>query len=454
MHSRALGSAVVGLLLAMLAAAEEPAAVAPPPAEVLLAEADHVPALLLWAREGEPTVAVRLRAPASRFEVPAGEGCLVAVREGRAPALCPLALVGGETVPLEAFAWGPGVAVVGRVTDPGRAPLAAEVRLEKPGEEGRNGPDLCAQAQLEGGISRGVTDDDGRFRLGPVAPGAWELSATADGRESVTVKLALSVEPATADAGTLVLREVAELDLSLDLSRAGEEPPFRLAVSRLNERWMTQSEEWLLVREVEPGDSSPMPLRLDPGSYRLVLSQEDGDLSHVRLIALYPGTNIVVLRPWPIRVFGTVSDADGGVEGAELELVCDDLHVGATTSGDGSYEVRLWTPARCGVSVSDPEGRSDSTGLDLSAAEPGDEVELSVKLPDNVVRGTVVDATTREAIAGARVSLVQVHLGRSGGGRRSATTDGEGRFDFTGVRGATAERTTLEAGAEGYLPAG
>jgi hypothetical protein len=146
-----------------------------------------------------------------------------------------------------------------------------------------------------------------------------------------------------------------------------------------------------------------------------------------------------------------VSDAESAVEGAELGFVCDDQRTEATTAQDGRYEVWLWTPTWCGVSVRDPEGRVDSTGVDLTSAEPGDEVELSVELPDNVVRGTVVDASTGDPIDGAGVALSQVHARRSGAGTRTTTTDGEGRFEFRGVRGATAERTTLEAGAEGYL---
>ncbi len=237
MARRAVALLCAGALGVAAAQREEAPAPGPQRAEVVLAEADRVPLTLLWKVEATPVTAIRLPQAPLGVALPPGSGCLVAVRAGFAPVPLTMALAPGETRRLEPFAWRAGVGVVGTVAGPTGEPLLAEVRVETSSAAGVEEPaDLCARALREGRVTTVSTDDTGAFALGPFAPGTWNLSVSAAGHETVRRRLVTGAEPVVQNAGTTVLREVAELEVSFDLARVGEVSPYRLTVSRRRPR--------------------------------------------------------------------------------------------------------------------------------------------------------------------------------------------------------------------------
>lgn len=435
-------------VLHRVALAEEEAAQHPATANVLVSETDREALVLLWRTGGSPTESPKASELDGRFVVTAGEGCLIALRPEFAPARIPLTIPPSAVHRLDPIQWEPGVRVTGKVTGVAGEPLVAHLTLTKPSEDQT---DLCVQAQREGDITAALSDESGHYALGPVAPGTYTLTAASDRHESVTRTLVLGSSPPNQGPGPLVLQEIAELELSFDLSEVREEPPFEITLFRQAEGWYNQQDEWPAVRSLTIADDAPLVLTMRPGFHRLKFSKDGTDVHFVQEALLTPGINFIEVRPWPIKVYGKVSKGDEPVEGAEVLFMCSGSETSVTSSEEGGYEARLWTATVCGVSVHAPEGGAHATSIDLRAVDFGNRIELSLELPDNVVMGTVVDASTGEGIPGAAVRVSQLRSDRSGQASFPAVADGDGKFEFSSVHGDS-PRTVLYGDAEGYLP--
>jgi len=246
---------------------------------------------------------------------------------------------------------------------------------------------------------------------------------------------------------------MGDLHLEFDLSEVDETFPFQLDIERENPRLVINvNDEWLQLHSYELVDDAPLTLSLKPGTYRIIFSKKGTDVNFIQMVMITPGENDLLLRPWPIRIHGTVSDSDGKIHNASVLLSCSGVDNSARTDRDGRYELKVWTAAHCGVFVKTPDGRKHIEHLDLSEAELGDSVELPLVVPDNVVRGVVLDDETGEAIVGAKVEMTQTLVSMQSASNVETATDDDGEFVFKGALGETAT-TVLRARAEGYLPA-
>lgn len=140
--------------------------------------------------------------------VAAGRTYALEVR-GEATAIDPLALVEhvepdrGEVV-IEIPRAGPAGTVAGAITDSDGRLCAASLAALRPGED----PFAAV---------RGDANSDGRFRVGPLAPGTWKLLATVPGGEAqVVARFDVASAGGDVDLGVLRLGRVGSMRVRLD----------------------------------------------------------------------------------------------------------------------------------------------------------------------------------------------------------------------------------------------
>lgn len=404
----------------------------------------------------QPPEVVRLGPSAPRAGLTPGDGCLAAVRPECAPQLAARRLSPGEAIGIPLAPWSRGVGIAGEVLDPDGLPVAATVRVRRdPENPGNTGPDPCDGLLEALGVTQRATERSGRFALGPLGPGRFQLQAAAEGYASLSRTVVLAPGGPAVDVGTIVLQPVASLNVLVDPKLAAMEPPFTLDLARKQEDAVLASEEWKAVRHADIGDELTAAFDdLPPGYYRLTLRKSGTDLVFVQEIELARGARQdVVLRPAPMSVVGTVRRRQRGVGGAEVWLRAVGADIRSTSDELGAYAARVWTPADYAVVVTlegDPSP-FPAGHLDLRTSVPGDTVVHDVDLPAAGVTGTVLDGTTGKPVAGARVKLVEHRTDENLMSTMSVTTDGEGRFAFPYLTAGA--RDHLEATADGYLPA-
>lgn len=407
---------------------------------------------------GLPLEQARLGGGVPHVWLTPGAGCLVVMRPQRAPEVAARRLSAGESMVLRAQSTSQGVAVNGEVLDPEGIPIAAVVDVRRDGESGAGRADKadgCEAVLDELGVTRRHTERSGRFSLGPLSPGRYQLHARAEGFRSELRTVVLPPAHAAVELGTLVLQPVASLAVVVDPTQAAMEPPFNLALDRQRENVVLMSEEWEAVRRVELDRELELTFgELSPGYYRLTLRKEGTDLGFVHDVELARGVHHqLILRPAPLYIRGTVRRKQRGVPAAQVWLRARDLDITCTSDRQGRYSARAWTPADYAVAVTlegDPSPYP-SGHLDLRAARPGDEVLYDIDLPAAGVQGTVVAAATGEPVEGARVKLVERRTDENLMSNMSVTTDAEGRFAFPYLTPGAQDH--LEVTAEGYLPA-
>ncbi len=384
---------------------------------------------------------------------------MVLVRPGFAPLTHVTTMHRDETVVLPPATWKPGVQVAGAVVSEAGEPLTGVVVTVDPipvslaQKTGRTKEDPCVAALAEAGVTVSRTAKDGIFVLGPLPPGALVLRFSKEGFEKKVLQEVFGPHPWHRDLGRIILREKGDLHMDFDLSQVDETFPFEVTLERENPRQtLDLADQWILGEVHELKDDAPLDVELDPGTYRIVFSKQGTDIDYVQLVMVTPGENDVLLRPWPIRIYGTVSDSDGRIPDAKVLLSCSGVRSSTRTDRDGRYELAMWTAAHCGVFVTTSDGRKHIEHLDLSQAELGDSVEVLLDVPNNVVSGTVVDAEDGEPIAGAKVEMMQTLVNLESSSNVETVADDEGRFTFKGALGESAS-TALRAQAKGYLPA-
>ncbi len=427
----------------------------PPPAAVELHGMAPGPTLALWKAGDRKVVSVRLEPGASMLRLPPGGGCLALVRDGQAPLTFRIALAPAGRAEITVPAWPPGVRLAGSVRSEDGEPLAASASLVTVSPEPEPGapPDPCRLVLSEGGVTAMTADPNGAFALGPIPAGAFLLTVTAPGYADFSEKLVLAGEPYERELDAVMLRAVARLELTLDLSQVDDQPPFAIVVERANlDPHPYQRDDWQEVAKTVLRDQPELGFTLAPGLHRVVFTKEDTDIHSVTTLMLAPGTNFVVLRPVPITVEGRVSDHKGPIEDARVRVVCNGNPTTVRTSEEGRYELHLWTATGCAVFVATPDKRRYATSLDLTTVDLGDRIEKSIEVPDNTIEGTVVDAATGDPIEKARVSLRESVPGEEAQGSRPAKSDEKGHFEFKGVRSKEDARAVVSASADGYLP--
>lgn len=186
-------------------------------------------------------------------------------------------------------------------------------------------------------VTRPATERSGRFSLGPLSPGRYQLQAAADGFAAAVRAVVLPPGSPAVDVGKLVLQPVASLAVVVDPKLAAMEAPFELGVDLQQENVVLPSEKWRSVRRAEVGHELAVTFdNLSPGYYRTILSKVGTDLSFVQEVELARGVHQeLILRPAPIRISGTVRRRRRGVPGAEVWLRAEGIDVKATSDQQG-----------------------------------------------------------------------------------------------------------------------
>jgi hypothetical protein len=153
-------------------------------------------------------------------------------------------------------------------------------RLRLPGPGARGAVALVLREQPSLAVAMVLTDSEGSFELDGIAPGAYELMASAPAAGYGGFGAVLGPEPAFARRGIDVAGDLAGIDVSLEPGRTvafslqSSEgcPPAASAVLQPVENWGA-----LLERKFDVAGGKPAPLRgLAPGRYRAAVTDRAG----------------------------------------------------------------------------------------------------------------------------------------------------------------------------------
>ncbi len=343
-----------------------------------------------------------------------------------------------------------GPALRGQVTDQHGAPLG-RVRVLA----------LAVDGHGLGLVDTGV---DGRFVL-PVPAGPVHLETRAPGRVARAVDVVAPGEVAVVAMAPGVALGGVVTAAADDSGVAGAGLEGALVVVRPEAGWLGKQSKvaapvaavgvWrdAELRSARSGPGGGFALSgLASGFYRVTVQAEGFAPVEVRHVVA-PGLGLEVALAREVVLAGRVVDAAGApAVGARVEVAGSGLWPPRTVETDragafkverlleGIYEVR----ARRG----DSEASQPLEGVERfgGGAAAGDEPVTLVLAPARVMTGRVVDATTGQGVAGARVSLARdvlaaladrVETGADGGWRIAAVAPGE---------------YVMAASAKGYLP--
>jgi hypothetical protein len=357
------------------------------------------------------------------------------------------------------MALGPGARLVGRVMDDTGRPLAhADVE--------------AVAAPTDDASNTVKTEKDGRFAIGPLVPGRYQLWARlpghamtaphdvhlrADRESQLAIKLPRAIQvlgQAVDENGVPVAGAVASAGLlsvgSQDLTVLTGSLP--LASDAANLPGEALNRQSLVRSTATDGNGRFLLADLPAGSFRLELTASTRLPVRRGPLAIEPGKTVdlgrmVVAAGVPTQ--GRVLDADGSpLPGARVEARPMD-GVGTTifaalTGEDGAFKVYL---PRGLFSISAHASRRAPEVRDAVSVEPGRppiDLELRLDRADAALAGMVRDPQGRPAHA-ARVLAFPLRSGQmapdagatGGSGRATllaaSSTDRSGRFRLTGV---------------------
>ncbi|MFO7566429.1 MAG: carboxypeptidase regulatory-like domain-containing protein [Enhygromyxa sp.] len=286
------------------------------------------------------------------------------------------------------------------------------------------------------------TDADGRFTLGGLEPGRYQLEARSEayyGRTShdlpvglgeISEVVRIEVAPAVAVEGRVVIEGSGEPCPAGKVTiegQAGSEP---LA-------------DWIGV-----GDDGGFTLTgVTPDSYRVTVECEDhlalDEYAPIEVSEGAPPSVELLVRPG-LRVAGRVVDHAGEPVGdSEVQAIPTDGNMtqappSVRSTPDGSFVLTGLDAIRYQVAVvASPFAPtpSESVVVDLSKAPAPTEHELELELELDAgatLEGTVTD-DRGQPITKARVEPIPLRGGFQWGHRKQARTDGQGRYRIEGL---------------------
>lgn len=408
---------------------------------------------LLWSRLDPPAAGVN---GLLRFvELPAGTYTLQVAADGMAGARRTIELLPGarETLVVELRA---GAFLSGRVLDPAGAPLPGARAFALPGLA-RNLRDLVPPDQIgelapPGGTS--TSGADGRFRIGPIEAGEFDVMATAANHlPATTGKVQPLAAGATLDVGDLRLAPGRRLVLRLVQAEDGAPIAGGLV------RFLPGAGDNLLASLAPWRDA---PTASDPTG-RVVLealplgplSVEASAAGRANAAASIPaeqiGEEAFELRLGPsLTLAGLVLDARDSTPVAEAKLevlpeggdLFDELLAGmdrgretpaATSDEDGRFRIEGLGPGNWRILVqADGFARQIAGPFELAVgAAPAD---LTILLRQGARLGVTVRDENDLPMAGVVVAANAV---AGGGGAMSERTDADGRVEFAHLGAGT-----------------
>ena len=290
------------------------------------------------------------------------------------------------------------------------------------------------------------------FESSPLPMGKYVVRLEAPDHATVERLLVISGEPLEYDLGTIQLKTIARVDVSVDATDIDEDPPFELIVELERPTEIIMRDRWKRIVKTEITPATQVQLETEPGSHRLTLRKDGGDLAFATLEEFSPGWQETVLRPKPIFVEGTVTVEDLPVEKAKVEFHGEGIEVETLSDQNGEYELTLWASAHYAAIVTAPDGSATFDPIDLKETEPGETVEHDFDLSAAKISGRVVASADQAPIEGCSVLLRHESDEQEKASARSTTTSADGTFSFSGVW--ESESVSLGAIAEGYLPKG
>lgn len=424
---------------------------ADPPSGLIQFSGDGRPEVMAWAVEGETEPFVSwLNDDNSEATIQVGKGCLVLLRSDYLPIVSLTEVKAGSTRSVTDLKWMEGPSFFGLVVDSGDIPLPAVVRFVETATPKDTTEQLCREALAAAEFYELRASSSGHFESPPVQSGRYALTIEAPDHASVERLLVISGEPLEYDLGSIQLKTIVRVDVSVDATDIDEDPPFQLIVELERPTEIIMRDRWKRIVETEISPATQVQLETEPGSHRLTLKKDGGDLAFTTIEEFSPGWQETVLRPKPIFVLGTVKVEDLPVENAKVEFHWEEIEVKTLSDQNGEYELTLWAPAHYAAMVTAPDGSATFDPIDLKETEPGETVEHDFDLSAAKISGRVVASADQAPIEGCSVLLRHESDEQEKGSARSTTTSADGTFSFSGVW--ESESVWIAAIAEGYLP--
>jgi hypothetical protein len=303
----------------------------------------------------------------------------------------------------------------------GAAQLKGRV-VYRTGDEQR--PIAKATVKLAGSKQTTTSDDDGRFQLSGLFPGATELHVVADGFVDQEIKGEAAVGGAPVD---VVLAGSCEISGRIVYAADSKTP--------------------IADAELSAMETGAQPVRSDAdGGFRLTGVPPTEIKIQINAAGFIPQTLAVTPGEEPIVIplsgnavlTGEVlrTDTKSPVAGAEVRLTGTPFT--AKTNEQGQFRL---TGVRSGPTrlTATASGLAGTLAQDLAAEQT---TAVKILLAGSLtVHGRVIEANTKEPIAGATVALVD--------GNTTARTDAQGRYTLTGL---VQDAAKLAVSAAGYLP--
>jgi protocatechuate 3,4-dioxygenase beta subunit len=350
----------------------------------------------------------------------------------------------------------PAMTLTGRVVDPeGRGVPGAEIQM--PGQ-GLKVAQRLSRSKLS---PKGISDDDGNFKMGPLPSGAISLIATKDdwcrsepmavefieGQETPELVLSLRY------GGTLIVEVFGE---------DGEVSPARLIsvnnpkTPGVSETQVTDSMGIAEYRNVAEGDYNVVALG---NSEKMMRDLDSGTLNQADILANMKLTTAEVLEGKetrvtlgsppanPIAISGLITRGgqpltDGFVSfSANGKSLLDTLAL-AEIKDDGSYETTLDGEGRYRITIQITSGNfmEQTTTEFVRDIAQAESVVLNLELPEGRISGVVLDPQGRPA---PRVRLSVQASGPAptstmlGGSFVERQTADDGSFDVNGLQPGT-----------------
>ncbi len=287
------------------------------------------------------------------------------------------------------------------------------------------------------------TDEEGRFEITLEASPHWDAVAWccvyADG-------LAVGGGKLSKGDNLIVLRTPSELTGTVvdSLGRPVEDAAVRLHSVTLSDVW----ESFLIPPRLAEGfrartdDEGRWTIRGVPpfGSARVELEDPRfvSEAKELRLTARPTPSATLVAYPGASLSGRVVYEGGAPAAGVAVMAQAQDLEATASawaeamTTADGSYQLTGLSDGVFNIFVEEPSGEWVAAALEGVAASAPMTVELAelVLTRGAIVKGTVTDAKTGEALSGVWVGSYGPHRPRSSAGIIAASTDARGRYQL------------------------
>ena len=407
------------------------------------------PEIVSWAgEEGAESTVHSFLGDKSTVSIPSGLGCIVFSQQESTPFLHQVNLKEGESSHFEKIDWQDGTVVVGLAIDADGLPVRAKVKVKAESPNSILADPNCSKALSAIGFFDVYASSLGHFETMAFPPGRFLLSFEAEGHATIQRVVVVERDYPRFDLGTVEMPAVSHAKIHVNSDEIDEIPPYELLVELEQPKALAQKDRWKMAWEAEIEPDSPVTIDSSPGLHRLTLTKPDTDLAYSSLAEFTPGYQEYVIHPSPFVLSGTVSLGGEEIEDVEVMLLHENLEYVTRSDQDGGYSLRLWVPADFATMLFVPAGGTHVDHIDLSHAQPGEEINHDFNIPAFSIEGIVVESEDHEPIVGCDIKLTQQSTEKRTTRRAKTAEDGSFRFDAVW----DSDTCQVEAKKDGYLP--